>query len=224
MSDKFFLRHHWKGLVLITLLALGLFLTLSDVIPWLQLLDTARDYTGYWWLALLFVLYQVLMFMFALPGTSTVWLVAPIYTPVSATLILTAGQTLGAIAAYYFSKQLGEKWRTRLFQHQLFQILQRRGDLLTLFALRVLPGFPHSVINYTSGMLQLPKLQFISTTLFGTLIKNYIYTQAIFKTVARFEASARLDMQTLMPLFILALLLLAARLMTVFLKRYLRLH
>ena len=219
-----FFKQHWKGLLLIILLCLGLFLGLAERVPWQQLLSTARSYTEHWWLALLFVLYQVVLFMFALPGTSTVWLVAPIYPPISATLILTAGQTLGAIAAYHFSQQLGAKWHKRLFQHQLFQTLQRRGDLLTLFALRILPGFPHSVINYASGVLHLPKIQFVITTATGTMIKNFIYTQAIFKTMQGFEENGRLDTGTLMPLILLALLLFFARLIMIFLQRHKRVH
>ena len=219
-----FLKQHWKGLLLIILLGLGLFLSLADHIPWQQLLITARAYSEHWWLALLFVLYQIVLFMFALPGTSTVWLVAPIYPPASATLILTAGQTLGAIAAYHFSQQLGSKWRGRIVQQPLFQTLQSRGDLLTLFALRILPGFPHSVINYASGILQLPRLQFIITTLVGTMIKNFIYCQAIFETMQRLEQHASLDMETLLPLILLALLLLFARLIMLFLQRYNRAH
>lgn len=202
-----FLQKHWKLFLLSLLVILGLVLQKLDIIDFLKLLTTIRGYTDYKWLVVALILYQVILFMFALPGSTALWLVAPVYTPVTATIILTTGGTLGGIAAYLFSRHLGHEWQTRIRQHHLFHTLEKRGDLLSLFGLRVLPGFPHSVINYTAGILHLPPLQFTLATFFGLAIKNMIYCTVIYRAFSLGKNNMTLTLIDVIPLLVLTLII-----------------
>ncbi|MCK5091504.1 MAG: TVP38/TMEM64 family protein, partial [Gammaproteobacteria bacterium] len=156
MTDK----HHNSQLLAIFLLLFlviaGLILHYIDALEWRQVLEWAREYTQYWWLAPVLVGLQIVFFMFALPGSLFLWVATLLYPPVSATIILVAGSTLGGLAAYLISRTLATPWKKRIQQNQIFHTLQARGDFITLLALRIMPGFPHSVINYSSGILHLP--------------------------------------------------------------------
>jgi len=207
-----FLGRHWKIIFLILLITSGLILQKTDLIDWRELLQTIRTYSDNDWLIVVLILYQIILYMFALPGSTTLWLVAPIYAPTIATLILTTGGTLGAVAAYVFSHRLGEDWQRRIKAQPLFHSLQQRGDLLTLFGLRILPGFPHSVINYASGLLRLPVRQFILATAIGLTIKNIIYCTVIYRSFELGTSEQDLTIEDVVPLLILAGLIMALRL------------
>lgn len=95
-----------------------------------------------------------------------------------------------------------------LRQKRLFRVLQGRGDFSTLCALRLLPGFPNSVINYASGSPHLPLPRFLAATVLGLVVKNYVYSSAIHGALGAATASELLRASTLAPLLLLALLLL----------------
>lgn len=215
------LRQHWKPALLLTLILSGLVLQKLDLIQLDLILQTMRDYTHEHWLLMVIVLilYQVILFMFALPGSTALWLVAPIYPPVMAVIILTTGGLLGGIGAYFFSRHLGENWQQRIRQHRIFHSLEQRGDALTLLSLRILPGFPHSVINYAAGMLRLPLLQFCLTAIIGLGIKNAIYCVAIYKAVSLGLTNPQISYSDFIPLLLLTLLLIGVRIIQVLRNR-----
>lgn len=198
----------WPLLALLALVALGLVLDALGVFHWRGMLEWARDHVGRWWLAAAIILVQIVLFAFALPGSSLVWLVAPLYPPPGAALILAAGGTAGALSAYLLAHRLSEATMENLRQKRLFRVLQGRGDFSTLCALRLLPGFPNSVINYASGSLHLPLPRFLVATALGLVVKNYVYSRAIRGALGAATASELLRMPTLAPLLLLALLLL----------------
>lgn len=204
--------HHWKPVLLVLLIIGGLILQQLELVELDELLKTMRSYADDHWLILLLILYQLVLFMFALPGSTALWLVAPIYAPLLATIILTVGSTLGGIAAYYLSRHLGENWQQRIRQNRIFHKLEKEGDMLSLLGLRILPGFPHSVINYTAGMLRLPLWQFILTTMVGLTVKNIIYCTIIYHAVSVGTSSAQLELYDVIPLLILTLFIALVRL------------
>lgn len=211
-----FLRLHWKLFLLALLVVIGLLLQQLDILDLQMVLKTIRGYSEYNWLIVALIFYQVIFFMFALPGSTALWLVAPIYTPVSATLILTTGGTLGGLAAYYFSRHLGKDWQTRIRQHHLFHSLEKRGDSLTLLGLRILPGFPHSVINYAAGILRLPPAQFILTAAIGLAIKNAIYCTLIFRIFSLGNNEFEITLKDVTPLLVLTCIIVGIRVVLYF--------
>ena len=105
--------NHLPGLkltLIAALLLLGLGLELFGVIDLPQWLNVARGYSDHWWLIVLLILLQAVLFSLALAGSLFLWIVAPIYPPVTATFILALGGTLGGLGAYWLSSYLSQEW------------------------------------------------------------------------------------------------------------------
>ena len=124
-----------------------------------------------------------------------------------------AGGTAGALGAYLFARRLTRLDVSAARGHRLFNILERQGDFFTLCALRVLPGMPHSAINYASGTLALPLPRFLAATALGLALKSYLYSAAlhIAATTGATGLSDLLRLDVLAPLLAIALLLLPGR-------------
>lgn len=144
-----------------------------------------------------------------LPGSIGLWLIAPFYTPLAATLMLTIGSVAGALGAYHLSAHLGARWAPGGLTRQVMGKLERRGDFLTQCALRVLPGFPHSVVNFAAGMLRLPLATFVMAAIIGLAAKWAVYASAIFGALEAMENEEAVGPGVILPLLALTLLLLA---------------
>lgn len=208
---------HYKLIILIILLGLGIALQLSGVIDLERLVTVTRQYADRWWLGVLLVIIQTVLFTFAMTGSSMVWITAALFTPLTSTIIITAGTTLGGISAYLFSERLSEDWTQKIKSTRIYKLLRREGNFISMFALRLMPGFPHSVINYSSGILQLKFINFIPATILGTAIKTYVYSVLIYKATTPDASTNTIDLSTIWPLLVLSLLILAA----IFIKNYL---
>lgn len=208
---------HYKLLILIILLGLGIALQLGGVIDLERFVTVTRQYADRWWLAVLLVIIQTVLFTFALTGSSMVWITAALFTPLASTIIITAGTTLGGISAYLFSERLSADWTQKIKNSRIYKLLRREGNFISMLALRIMPGFPHSVINYSSGILQLKFINFIPATILGTAIKTYVYSVLIYNATTPDASTNSIDLSTIWPLLVLSLLLLAA----IFIKHYL---
>lgn len=196
--------------LLAALVALGFALEALGVVDWRLALDWARDHAGGWQLPLTIVLAQFALYTFAQPGSILFWVAALLYSPLAATLILTAGGTSGALGAYLFARRLAPLDLDRLREQHLFGLIARQGDFFTLCTLRVLPGIPHSIVNYASGMLALPLLSFLPATALGLAVKSYVYSSATAGVVGAGPADL-IRVEVLAPLILIALLLLLGR-------------
>lgn len=199
---------HYKLILLITLVGCGVFLQLSGIIDLDRIIGLARQYADHWWLIALLITVQTVLFTFALAGSSMVWITAALFTPISSSLIITTGTTLGGIAAYVFSARLSDDWTRKVKASRVYQLLQKEGSFFNLLALRVMPGFPHSVINYSSGILKLNLINFISTAIAGTAIKTYVYSRLIYNATSPGTLSDNIDISTVWPLLALSMCLL----------------
>lgn len=199
-------------MLLLSLLALGLIVHFLGLFEWRQVLQWARGYGQHWWLAAALILLQIVLFMFALPGSTLIWVVAVLYPPVPATLMLVTGATMGGMAGYLFARRLAASRLAQLRNNRGFILLQRHGDFLTLCALRVMPGFPHSIINYGAGILGLPLGRFLAAAVLGLSVKAFLLSSAIHHTLGAAEPSQLAWRDIVLPLVLLALLLLLARL------------
>lgn len=159
----------------------------------------------------LLILVQALLLALALPGTLMLWVVAPFYPPLVAAAILTAGSTLGALAAYHTASWLGGIWRPGPTGRRVVHLLHRQGDVWTQLTLRVLPGFPHSVVNYVSGTLGLPLGGFLLAAVLGLGMKWVVYAYAVHTLVQSGVEGEGVGMASLLPLAALATLLAGGR-------------
>ena len=144
-----------------------------------------------------------------LPGSIGLWLIAPFYAPLVATLMLTIGSVAGALGAYYLASRFSHRWTPRGLTRKVMDKLERRGDFLTQCALRVLPGFPHSVVNFAVGLLRLPLSTFVMAAIIGLAAKWAVYASAIFGALEAMESEEAVSPNVIFPLVALTLLLLA---------------
>ena len=154
------------------------------------------------------VLAMAVLFTFGLPGSLGLWLIAPFQPPLVATVLLVCGSVAGAFGAYQFSHRLRGEWEPEGFGKRVVDFLSRHGSWVTQIALRILPGFPHSVVNFAGGMLGLGLVGFLTAALVGLSIKWGVYAGAVHGLVEAVESDQALDITTLAPLLALSVLLL----------------
>jgi len=196
---------------LAALAAVGLALEALHLVEWSRALEWARGHAGGWRLAAAIVLAQTLLYTFAQPGSILFWAAALLYPPAIATLILTAGGTAGALGAYLFARRLTRVAHRSPRGERLTRVLERQADFFTLCALRVLPGMPHSALNYAAGTLALPLARFLAASALGLALKSYFYSAAVDGAVGAAALVNLLRVEVLGPLFGVTALLLGAR-------------
>ncbi|WP_019594188.1 TVP38/TMEM64 family protein [Thioalkalivibrio sp. ALM2T] len=193
-------------LVLLIALGIGIALWVGDPV---RLLAWGDAVAGGPWATAGLVLLMALMLTFALPGTLILWLIAPFHPPLLAIGLLLAGSVSGAWGAYRVSARLARHTdQERREDAWLADFLHRHSGLATQIALRVLPGFPHSMVNYAAGALGLPLGRFLLAAVLGLAVKWSVYATAIHGTTDALASGKALQPQTLLPLFVLAMLLL----------------
>ena len=198
-------KSHIKKLIIVVLLiTAGILLEVAGLLDADKMLNMAREYTDHWWLVLVLILLQIVLFTFALAGSFFLWIVAPLYPPAMATFILAAGGTLGGITAYLFSKRLTDEWIEKIENSHTYKLLRKQDNFFTLFALRVFPAFPHALVNYSSGMLNVKLSHFIPAAILGISIKSYIYSNVIYNATTSASLEELLDISTYGPLILLS--------------------
>jgi len=198
-------RRYW---LLPVLGLMGLVLAAWQPVTLAELLDWGERITDRPLVIILIVVVVALLFTFGLPGSLGLWLIAPFQPPLEATLLLVVASVLGAAGAYLFAGHLHRDWQPGAFGARVIALLASRSDLLTQIALRVLPGFPHSVVNFAGGVLRLPLAGFLVAAVIGLGVKWAVYASAVHGLTDSLEAGAAVDAQTLLPLLVLTVMLL----------------
>lgn len=208
MPDDTSLRRHWRrlaigaGLVMAAYLWLWYSPELADVQHW-------AEQTSHHPLTVMgVVLLMAVTLALGLPGSIGLWLIAPFYPPLAAIPMLTLGSVLGAFGAYRLSARMGSLYQAGRLTRRVSRMLDNHHDLLTQCALRVLPGFPHSVINYVAGWQRLPLGNFLLAAILGLGVKWAVYASAVHGALEAIEEDGALGMGVVLPLVALTLLLL----------------
>lgn len=197
-------RYLKKLLIVILLIAAGILLEFVGLLDAEKLLQLAREYADNWWLVALLIFLQVVMFTFALAGSFFLWIVAPIYSPVISALILATGGAIGGVCAYLFSRYLTDEWIEKIENSHAYKLLHKQDNFFALFALRVFPAFPHSLVNYSSGILNVKLSHFIAAAMLGIYLKSYIYSKVIYNATSSDSVDMLLDISTYGPLLLLS--------------------
>jgi len=201
------MREMVKGLLLILILVVGIVLQAVGVIDLSGVHAWLAAYAAHWWAPVLLVALMTVLYAFALPGSTLMLVAGVMYSPLWATGCTVLGGVFGGLAAYRVVRLLSREWVRRYADSPLFRIMQEHAGFLLLSALRILPGFPHSVINYSAGMLRVNRWVFIASTALGHAVKGFVYTSAMYHaTHVESEADA-LSWQTLWPLIALSALM-----------------
>ncbi|MBN4063310.1 VTT domain-containing protein [Cardiobacterium sp. AH-315-I02] len=198
------LRYIKKLLIIALLITVGITLEVTGLLDTKTILAVAREYSQHWWLVLVLILLQAVLFTFALAGSLFLWVAAPLYPPPMATFILAAGGTLGGISAYFFSRRLADDWVLRIEKSHTYRLLHKHDNFFTLFALRVFPAFPHALVNYSSGILNVKLSHFIAAAILGISIKSYIYSDVIYNATTSASFDDLLELSTYGPLILLS--------------------
>ncbi|SDB05177.1 Uncharacterized membrane protein YdjX, TVP38/TMEM64 family, SNARE-associated domain [Desulfonatronum thiosulfatophilum] len=164
----------------------------------------AEQWTHTWWLVPILICAQAFPFALALPGSIMFLVIGLLYDPLPATAMITAGGVLGSTLAYYFSRRLGNSWVSRVQQGRMYQILRRNTNFLMLCAMRTLPGFPHSIINYGSGLLRIPLKRFVISAMIGYMLKGLLYASMLHGVMDVDEGREMISLEVLWPLIVLA--------------------
>lgn len=199
-------RYTPKLIIVALLITAGIWLEFSGLLDVENMLGVARGFADHWWLVVVLILLQMVLFTFALAGSIFLWIVAPLYPPAMAASILAAGATLGGITAYLFSKRLTDDWIRKIEKSHVYKLLHKQDNFFALFALRIFPAFPHSLINYSSGMLKVKLSHFIVAAFAGIFIKSYIYSRVIYNAATSASVEDLLKFSTVAPLILLSLL------------------
>ncbi|MCG6936890.1 MAG: VTT domain-containing protein [Gammaproteobacteria bacterium] len=201
------IKRHYKKLIIVALMiAAGIILEFAGLLDADRMLNIAREYADHWWLVLVLILLQVILFTFALAGSFFLWIVAPLYPPPMAAFILAAGGTIGGITAYFFSRRLTDEWIRKIEKSHTYRLLHRQDNFFSLFALRVFPAFPHALVNYSSGMLNVKLSHFISAAILGISIKSYVYANIIYNATSSASLEELMDISTYGPLILLSVI------------------
>lgn len=195
-----------KLFIVAVLISIGLLLDFYGLLDANNILTVAREYAGYWWLVLVLILLQVVLFTFALAGSLIFWVAAPLYPPVMAAFILAAGATLGGVGAYYFSGYMTDEWIKKIENSHAYKLLHKQDNFFTLFALRVFPAFPHSLVNYSSGVLRVKLSHFIMAAFLGVGIKSYVYADIVYNLTTTASVKDLLNVTTIAPLVFLSVI------------------
>ncbi len=155
------------------------------------------------------VVTMIVLFTFGLPGSLGLWLIAPFNPPLLSTALLVLASVGGAVGGYYFAAFLQRDWNPTGLAGRIFEVLKKQGNFVTQTALRLFPGFPHSVINFSGGVLRLPLLTFIGAAILGLTVKWTVYARAVHGITDAVADESSIDPAALWPLALLAVLLLA---------------
>lgn len=194
----------YKLITLGVLIVAGALLSFSGLFDPGEMIVLARQYTDHWWLPAILVLAQVVLFTFSLPGTVFLWVAAALFPPVTAALILAVGATLGGVSAYYFSATLSDEWVHRVESSHVYKVLHKQDNFFALLAMRIMPAFPHGLVNYSSGILKINLLYFVLAAFIGIGLKSYIYAGVIYQAASGASLNDLLDVTIFGPLVLLA--------------------
>lgn len=217
MESPILHRNLYRLLILLLLVAAGVTMQAFDLLDPQELIRIGRGFADQWWLFLAIILLQVLLFTFALAGSQLLWVAATLYPPGTATLILTVGTTLGALTAYLFSARLTQEWSDKVQNSHIYRLLEKQDKFFTVLAMRIMPGFPHALINYSAGMLRIKWLLFIPATIIGISIKTYFYAGVIYTTTSYSALGELLDISVYGPPLLISAIVITG----LFIKYYL---
>lgn len=195
-----------KLILLGVIILAGVILHHTGIFDWYRFLEIGEYYAHTWWFPPLVVIVKAVLYMFALPGSSMYWISGILFEPLFATIIVVIGGVLGAVLAYRFSQSMSHDQAEKIQSSRFFKVILNHSDFATLSAVRSLPNFPHSIINYSAGMLRVPMKRFLLSTLIGFTAKGYLYTSAIHHAATADDLSDVIKLHTILPLIGLTLL------------------
>ncbi|WP_244147331.1 TVP38/TMEM64 family protein [Desulfonatronovibrio hydrogenovorans] len=194
-----------KLIALAAVLGAGIYAQHAGLLDLSHRLDQLENLAESWWAPLVAVIAQIILYMFAFPGSVLMWTIGVLYPPWAAAGLVVAGGVLGSLSAYFFAVRMSYSWNKKLVDSKIYGLIRNNSGFLQLCALRCLPGFPHSFINYSAGILRIRLVPFIISTSIGFAVKGFIYCSAIYAAFHLEEGEPAVSFSNLWPLMVLVL-------------------
>ncbi|XGV98856.1 MAG: TVP38/TMEM64 family protein [Leptolyngbya sp. BL-A-14] len=133
-----------------------------------QLLSWLRS-TGFW-APLFYILLYTIATVLIMPSTPLNLLGGALFGPWLGTLWTSAGAVLAAIVTFAFTRTLGRKAVARKLsgRWQALDAEVRRGGLLYMIAIRLVPFMPYGLLNFAAGLTSVSYRDYLLGTLLGT--------------------------------------------------------
>jgi uncharacterized membrane protein YdjX (TVP38/TMEM64 family) len=203
----------YKIIFLFALVFAAVLMDRAGLIDWRHMVRTGETHAHTWWFPPALIVMKVVSYTFAFPGSVFMWVAGLLYHPWEATLIIAAGGVGGGVCAYFFSRKMSREFSERVRGSRFFRVIEKQGDFATLCAVRTLPSFPHSIINYSAGMLHIPLARFALSTLVGFTAKGYVYATAMRLGATADALGDALSPRAFLPLLALGALFLGGKLL-----------
>lgn len=127
-----------------------------------------------------FIVYM-LMIAFSLPGAIPLTLAGgAIFGPLYGILLVSFASTLGASLAFAASRLFFKDYIQKRFAEQLVKINEgiKNNGTFYLLSLRLMPIFPHSLVNFSMALTPIKLRHFMLVSQIGTLPATILYTYA----------------------------------------------
>lgn len=171
-----------------------------------------------WYAPIILIAGYALGCVFALPASIFVIAAGVIFGWKLGTVYAMTGAMIGATAAYFVGRFLGEGMLERLGKTGARLAVQAKSSgFLSILIVRLIPGPPFALWNYVAGIARVPFRDYVLATLLGTLPAHLIFT---YSADAIFNGSMT-EGAAMKRLFIVAGLLLAMVIVPLLLKRWL---
>lgn len=174
-----------------------------DIGGWIDSLMRSADV---WWMPALLVIAMTAMYVMALPGSTLILVAGVLYSPPAATAIAVLSGVAGSWGAYFVAGHMSASHAERHADSRLFRTMRSGAGFSLLAALRLLPGFPHAVINYSAGALGANLTAFLASTLLGFVVKGFVYASAANRAAHIDPGTDLWSLHELWPLMALAVL------------------
>ena len=201
-------RRSWGLALLLLLLVTGYVLERRGIFDWRSVVALAQSYADRWWLPPALALVTAALYTFTLPGSMMMIVTGVLLTPLTAIDGVRRGRRRRRLRRLQAGAPRRRDSERDGVAGRLLGILARRSDFLTLLAVRVAPGFPHSAINAAAGILNLPPGRFLASTALGLAIKGTLFITAFHEASRATTIEEAISWRTLAPLGALSLLLL----------------
>ena len=203
----------YRVILLVLFILAAVVLDRRGVFDWRRMVRIGEVHAHRWWFPPALVFVKIVFYTFAFPGSVFFWVAGLLYHPLEATGLICAGGVGGALCAYFFSRKMSQSSARKIKASRFFGIMEKHGDFVSLCAVRTMPSFPHSIINYGAGMLSLPLPGFALSSLIGFAAKGYVYASAIRLAGTADEIGDALSPGAVVPLLALAALFIAGKLL-----------
>ena len=125
------------------------------------------------------------------------------------TFLTVIGSLIGATIAFFLSRKLGQELVKKFVKKDLvfFNKDDKKGGLLLILMLRLIPLFPFKVVSYSAGLSDIRFKDFALATTLGSLPGIIVYTNLGDKTTVFGSKDFYLSIGLLIGLFIISFIM-----------------